>query len=73
MRVGIIGLLHESNTFMPSKTTLDDFRRIAAQVLTGLEYLHEEKVVHCDVKPQNVMVAENGKVKITDYGIALQP
>ena len=47
-----------------------DFLRIAPQVLAALDYLHEKGVVHCDVKPQNIMVTPGGEVKITDYGIA---
>jgi serine/threonine-protein kinase len=43
---------------------------IAAQVAEGLCYAHERGVVHRDVKPANIMVAPDGSVKITDFGIA---
>jgi serine/threonine-protein kinase len=43
---------------------------IAAQVAEGLAYAHERGVVHRDVKPANIMVAPDGSVKITDFGIA---
>src|SRR5512139_1545319 len=37
---------------------------------SGLAYLHEKGVVHRDVSPANVLVARNGAVKITDFGIS---
>lgn len=43
----------------------------ARQVLTGLVYLHQNKVVHCDLKGANVLVDESGQlVKLTDFGAA---
>ncbi len=46
---------------------------ITAQIADGLAYAHRHQVVHRDVKPANVMVLADGKVKITDFGIALLP
>ncbi|MGH8667658.1 MAG: serine/threonine-protein kinase [Burkholderiales bacterium] len=43
---------------------------IAAQVAEGLAYAHQHGVVHRDVKPANIMVINDGPVKITDFGIA---
>jgi len=40
-------------------------------IWSGLAYLHEKGVVHRDVSPGNVLVARNGAVKITDFGISL--
>lgn len=43
---------------------------IIAQVADGLDYAHQNGVVHRDVKPANIMVLDNGAVKIADFGIA---
>jgi serine/threonine protein kinase len=39
-------------------------------IARGLEYVHQKNIVHADVKPRNVMVLENGEVKVLDLGIA---
>ncbi|MDB5280854.1 MAG: pknB, partial [Ferruginibacter sp.] len=44
--------------------------RIIEQVLTALEYSHRAGVVHRDIKPGNIMIANNGQVKVMDFGIA---
>lgn len=42
------------------------------QAALGLNHAHVKKVVHRDVKPQNILISENGDVKIIDFGIAAQ-
>jgi serine/threonine-protein kinase len=48
--------------------------RVAAHIVLeacrGLTYAHDRGVVHCDVCPHNILVAETGEVKLTDFGIA---
>lgn len=49
--------------------TSDEFRQIAAQVSAGLAAIHEQGLVHGDLKPGNVMISE-GKAMILDFGFA---
>jgi serine/threonine protein kinase len=44
--------------------------RIVSGILTALEYSHRALLVHRDIKPGNVMVTQNGQVKVMDFGIA---
>ncbi|WP_227766922.1 Stk1 family PASTA domain-containing Ser/Thr kinase [Zhaonella formicivorans] len=40
------------------------------QIMDALEHAHDNKVVHRDIKPHNILVTKGGKVKVTDFGIA---
>ncbi len=43
---------------------------IAMQVCQGIEAAHEQKIIHRDIKPQNIIISREGKIKVTDFGIA---
>lgn len=51
---------------IPQKELID----IACQILSALAHMHEKGVVHCDIKPHNIIILPNKKIKITDFGIA---
>ena len=44
--------------------------RVVADVCAGLEYAHGKGVVHCDIKPGNVLFAADGTAKVADFGVA---
>lgn len=44
---------------------------IMSQILDGIAYAHENDVIHRDIKPHNILIDEEGNVKITDFGIAV--
>lgn len=48
----------------------DQTRRIAAEIILGLEHLHRGGIVYRDLKPENVFIDEEGHIKIGDYGLA---
>ena len=52
------------------KLSVKEATSIAIQVSMGLEAAHSHKIVHRDVKPQNIIISTDGKVKVTDFGIA---
>ena len=49
---------------------LDRTRSLLEQMLQAFIYAHSEGVIHRDIKPRNIMITREGKVKVTDFGLA---
>ena len=50
--------------------SVDEALDIAIQISAGVGHAHKANFIHCDVKPQNVLVTHDGRAKVTDFGIA---
>ncbi len=63
-------LMHQyadDGELMPS----EDVLRLGKAIASALDYAHAQNVIHRDVKPANVMVAKDGRIVLTDFGLAL--
>ena len=49
---------------------IDTSVRIAIEIGEALEHAHANGIIHCDIKPHNILITPTGKVKVTDFGIA---
>ena len=56
-----------------NKLSLDEALSFTEQILLALEHAHEKGVIHRDVKPHNMIVLPDGRLKVTDFGIARAP
>ena len=61
-------LLKSRAGFIPEKF----MSYISKEILKGLEYLHNNNRIHRDISSKNVMISENGEVKLGDFGYAAQ-
>ncbi len=57
---------NEEGELMPTNRALD----LSIQISEGIGYAHRAGLVHCDVKPQNVLVTHDDRIKVADFGIA---
>lgn len=59
-------LLKKQTTLLPLDTCYNYFE----QILTGFSFFHSKNIVHRDVKPQNILISNNGTLLISDFGMA---
>ena len=67
----------EKGTLLKELVRLDRFndKRAAnytSQLASALEYCHAQRVIHCDVKPENLLITMKGKLKLSDFGLSVR-
>jgi serine/threonine protein kinase len=55
---------------MRRRMSLETAMNLTEQILEGTAYAHRQRIVHCDIKPENVILFENQHVRLADFGIA---
>lgn len=58
-------IIHERAPLQPEEAV-----HIAAQICDALVSAHQNQIIHRDIKPHNILIGKNGRVKVTDFGIA---
>jgi len=57
--------------FFPlNRNRIDKILLFSIQICEGMEFLHNNGIIHCDLKPENILVDENDVLKITDFGLS---
>lgn len=49
---------------------MDEAVSIALQICEALDHAHQNNLIHCDIKPHNILLGKGGRIKVTDFGIA---
>ena len=53
-----------------NQVSVQEAVKIVVAIAEGLEHAHMMGIVHCDVKPHNILITDSGRIKVTDFGIA---
>jgi serum/glucocorticoid-regulated kinase 2 len=50
--------------------TEDEAKFYFVEILLGIKYLHENKIIYRDIKPENLLIGQDGHTRIADFGLA---
>ncbi|KAK8899914.1 serine/threonine protein kinase [Tritrichomonas musculus] len=64
-RGDLFQIIHDNQT-LPE----DVLQNVSAQLVSAMSYLHDNKIIHRDIKPQNILIGSNNSLKICDFGFA---
>lgn len=60
----------ETRLDIDNALTFDEAKEVFGSVCKGLMYAHSQNIVHCDLKPGNIMISDTGVAKVMDFGVA---
>ena len=66
----VVGITLKTYIEKKGQLSFKESASIAIQVARGIEAAHNKNIIHRDIKPQNIIISTDGKVKVTDFGIA---
>jgi len=75
MHIEIISELHENGDLLTFQATYPDIckkesfkRQMASNITEGLLWLHDNDIIHCNLKPYNILIDKNSEARISDFG-----
>jgi cyclin-dependent kinase-like len=57
---------------MKNLLSFEEVRNISLQIAKGISYLHKNKIVYADIKPENILLTKEKEVKLCDFGSAFR-
>lgn len=60
----------ETRLDIDGRISFTEAKKLFDYVCQGLHYAHSQDIIHCDLKPGNIMICENGRAKVMDFGVA---
>lgn len=77
--LNVIQMIHDNNNTIQQQQQKqysiqqihDTICHYTYQLINGISYIHQNNIIHCDIKPDNILLTSNGMIKIADFGCAV--